>query len=136
MPVRASKSSSQLQTPALESRVGGFEQADNVFARDRPINHLRPFDFVQHRCGNLINFVVRHASVFKATGYVELGDKSGHPICAFQSARARIAQSKRTPKPSAIGPKRSGAIPAMNRITCGMVMHDVTPCATSHLGPI
>jgi len=31
----------------LESGVGGFEQADNVFVRDRSIHHLRPFDFVQ-----------------------------------------------------------------------------------------
>src|SRR3989442_6496281 len=49
------------------SRVGGLEQADNVLVRDRPIDYLRPFELVEHRCGNLINFVARHAGVLNTT---------------------------------------------------------------------
>ena len=68
--------------------------------------------------------------------HVELCDELLHAISTFQRCRPRISHIELHTQAFRDWAKRCGAISAIKRMTCGIVIHDVTPCGTSHFGPI
>src|SRR6266849_6405042 len=116
-----------------------LKQRDDILAGHRAVDDLCVFDLREYRRDDLANLGAWHTGVLERMRYVEarkLSDEIRGAIGAFEGGHARILRVELDAEALRDRPKRSGAISAMKRITCGSVMHEVTPCATSHLGPI